>query len=336
MLAKKRWLMLSLLACLPPAQGQTAQPAASAAAGAVFIGPAPQIFSPGVISGPANDGSPTFSPDGNTLYFTRSTAGWGVILESHQSHGQWSEPAVAPFSGEWSDSSPGMAPDGSYLVFVSLRPKEMPKAGEKAAGRRANLYRVNRVGSDWSEPERLPDTVNVGNSIWKPSIAADGTIYFVAIDAKGGKRLYSSQHKNGAYQPAQPLSFSDGGTSDVDPEIAPDGSFLVFCSSARLKDDPKDHMFIVLKKAGEWGPVTPIRYQGDEAGGYSTDDEPHLGPDHRTVYFSSDRAVPVDFPRTRANAREDLKRLELWDNSNSNAWFMSLTPWLGAGTTEKK
>ncbi len=95
-------------------------------------------------------------------------------------------------------------------------------------------------------------------------------------------------------------------------------------------------MFIVLKKAGEWGPVTPIRYQGDEAGGYSTDDEPHLGPDHRTVYFSSDRGVPVDFPRTRANAREDLKRLELWDNSNSNAWFMSLTPWLGAGTTEKK
>src|SRR5580704_10880956 len=68
MLAKKRWFMLSLLAWLLPAQGQTAQPAASAAAGG-FIGPAPQIFSPGVISGPANDGSPTLSPDGNTLYF---------------------------------------------------------------------------------------------------------------------------------------------------------------------------------------------------------------------------------------------------------------------------
>ena len=97
------------------------------------------------------------------------------------------------FRGNGPDSSPGMAPDGSYLVFVSLRPKEMPKAGEKAAGRRANLYRVNRVGSYWSELERLPDTVNIGNSIvGKPSIAADGTIYFVAIDAKGGKRLYSS------------------------------------------------------------------------------------------------------------------------------------------------
>ena len=36
---------------------------------------APQIFAPAVISGPANDESPTFSPDGDTLLFTRSGAG---------------------------------------------------------------------------------------------------------------------------------------------------------------------------------------------------------------------------------------------------------------------
>lgn len=53
-----------------------------------IIGPAPAIFSPGVISGPANDGSPTFAPDGNTLYFTRGTAGWSVILESRKENGQ--------------------------------------------------------------------------------------------------------------------------------------------------------------------------------------------------------------------------------------------------------
>ena len=30
--------------------------------------PVPEIFAPGIISGPANDGSPTFSPDGGTLF----------------------------------------------------------------------------------------------------------------------------------------------------------------------------------------------------------------------------------------------------------------------------
>jgi Tol biopolymer transport system component len=308
------------------ANGVAVAAASSTATAATFSGPAPEIFAPGVISGPANDGSPTFSPDGKTLYFTRSTAAWGVILESREIGGKWSEPVVAPFSGEWRDSSPGFSPDGSFLVFVSLRPEKIPGPGEKITSVRANLYRVKRSEAGWSEAERLPDAVNIGNAIWKPSVAADGTIYFVSIDAQGGKRLYRSRLKDGIYQQAEPLSFSDGTTADVDPEIAPDGSFLVFCSSGRVKDDPRDHLYIVRRSGDGWGAVTAMRYAGDMV---TTDDEPHLGGvDRRTVYFSSDRAVPVKFPRTHEQAVEDLKRLELWDNSNSNVWFMSLGPWL--------
>jgi Tol biopolymer transport system component len=260
--------------------------------------PTPQIFAPGVVSGPANDGSPAFSPDGNTIFFTRSTANWGVIVESHKVQGEWSRPTLAPFSGEWPDSSPAMSPDGSYLIFESNRPAtplaSRPKEGESIPAIVSNLWRVDRVGSGWSKPTRLPDTVNLaGQSTWKPSIAADGTIYFVSIDKKSGKRLFSSQYTNGAYQQAQPLPFSDGTTLDVDPEIAPDGSFLVFCSAGRLPGDSKDHLFIVLREAVGWGTVVPIRYAGDDKNGYSTDDEPHLSPDHRTLYFSCDRAVPA-------------------------------------------
>jgi WD40-like Beta Propeller Repeat len=326
---KRTCWLLCLLICAPIAHGQSNSPAAPQGAAAPAV--SPQIFAPGVISGPANDGSPTFSPDGNTLFFTRSTATWGVILESHLAHGKWSEPQVAPFSGEYSDSSPSMAPDGSFILFVSLRPKDSVAADLSQKPQRvANLWRSDRTGSGWSKPVRMPDTVNIGPSIWKPSTASDGAIYFVSIDAKGGKRLYSAPFKNRAYQQAQPLSFSDGTTADVDPEIAPDGSFLVFCSSGRRKDDPKDHLYVVLRRGSDWGLVTAIRYDGDDQNGSSTDDEPHLGADHHTLYFSSDRSVHVTFPRTPEQAREDLKRLELWDNSNSNVWFMPVTPWLNA------
>ena len=281
---------------------------------------APDIFAPGVISGPANDGSPTFSPDGNTLLFTRSTAAWSVILESHRAKGAWSTPVVAGFSGEWPDSSPGFAPDGTYVVFVSTR---RPKAGPATS----NLYKAARTANGWGTPERLPDAVNLGPSIWKPSIATDGTIYFVAIDAKGGKRLWSAARKADTYDKAQPLPFSDGTLGDVDPEIAPDGSFLVFCSSGRTKADPKDHLFLVRRTAdGTWGAVTPIHYVGDD--GASTDQEPHLGSDHKTLYFASDRAIAVHFPRTHDQAVADTKRLDAWDNSNLNVWFMPITPWL--------
>jgi hypothetical protein len=331
---RRNWWLLSVVFATPLMHGLSPSPAFNHETVAPTLAiPVPQIFAPGVISGPNNDGAPTFSPDGNTLFFTRSTTHWSVIVESHKVNGQWSRPALAPFSGEWPDSSPAMSTDGSYLVFQSTRPAislaTRPKEGEPLSGIVSNLWRVDRVGSGWSKPVRLPDTVNIGKSIWKPSIAADGTIYLTVIDEKGGKRLFSSQYSNGTYQQAQPLSFSDGTTADVDPEIAPDGTFLVFCSSGRLAADSKDHLFIVLKKAEGWGPVVQIRYQGDEKPyGYSTDDEPRLGPDHRTLYFSSDRVVPVHFPRTHEQAQQDFERMESWDNSNSNVWFIPISAWL--------
>jgi hypothetical protein len=78
----------------------------------------------------------------------------------------------------------------------------------------------------------------------------------------------------------------------------------------------KDHLFIVLRKADGWGMVVPIGYAGDDKTGYySTDDEPHLSPDHRTLYFSSDRAVPAHFPGSPEQAQLDFK------NRDSLDWF---------------
>jgi hypothetical protein len=67
--------------------------------------PAPAIFAPGVISGPGNDGTPTFSPDGRTLCFYRygTSPDSAVIFESHRTSARWSKPVAAPFSGPSSD-----------------------------------------------------------------------------------------------------------------------------------------------------------------------------------------------------------------------------------------
>lgn len=60
------------------------------------------------------------------------------------------------------------------------------------------------------------------------------------------------------------------------------------------------------------------------ANGSSNDAEARLGPDHRSIYFTSDRAIPVPFPGSEAQAMEGTQRLELWDNSNSNIWMILL------------
>ncbi|WP_431216112.1 TolB family protein [Puia sp. P3] len=90
----------------------------------------PEIFAPGVISGPLHEAAPAFTPDGKTVYYhCAGGAVQGTILVSHLVKGGWSRPVIAPWSGEWSDIEPAMSPDGSYLIFSSNRPA---MAGETA------------------------------------------------------------------------------------------------------------------------------------------------------------------------------------------------------------
>lgn len=289
--------------------------------------PAPQIFAPGVISGPANEGAPTFSPDGKELYFTRSATRWSIILESHKGEdGTWSKPAVAPFSGEWSDASPAFSPDGSYLIFVSVRPVPASSSGAASgSGARqveSHIWRVDRTNGGWSAPVELPEAVNCFPRIFRPSVASDGTVYFTAPVNGKDLGLYRALYRDGAFMKAEPLPFSDGSVKDVDPEIAPDQSFMIFSSRRTFPgDDQHEHLFIVRNRDGQWNSPEPILYAGDTA---SEDNDPRLGPDRQTIYFSSDRAVPVHFPRTHQQAIEDTERLNQWDNSNSNIWMIPL------------
>jgi len=55
-----------------------------------------------------------------------------------------------------------------------------------------------------------------------------------------------------------------------------------------------------------------------------------LSPDLKTLYFSSERTLPIDFPRSPEQAKADLARLQSWDNGNYNIWTVPLKPWIDA------
>lgn len=101
--------------------------AAVCAAGvaAAANGPGPTLFEPGIISGPGNDGAPTFSPDGKPIFFSRSSRKRSFLVTSRQAGGRWSKPEIASFAGPYSDQQPALSPDGHFLVYVSPRPSRI-------------------------------------------------------------------------------------------------------------------------------------------------------------------------------------------------------------------
>lgn len=305
------------------------------ATGAAAVPPvaAPIVFAPGVISGPANEASPVFTPDGDTVYFTRSNGSDNVILVSHRQAEGWSQPAIASFSGRWRDLEPAMAPDGSYLIFASSRP--IPETGKQPdgfwggavhAGRGGNLWRVDRTQTGWSEPRHLPAVVNRNGSTFGPSVAANGDLYFTDVygDSKRS-HLFYAEYKDGSYQPPQPMPFTDDRWSDVDETVSPDGSFMVFSSTRPPTPPQQMDLFIVFRKGGKWGEPQHLPDAVNHLEGII---EARLGLDAHTLYFTSGYEVPVTYPKDEASAAQNLKDMGSWNNGSYNIWQTDLAPWL--------
>jgi hypothetical protein len=270
----------------------------------------PRVFAPSVVTAPAGVDCLTFTPDGNTVFFDREAAHAITIMVSHRVHGQWSTPQVASFSGTWMDHDPVVSPDGSFLVYTSNRPDVT--GGKPLHG--GHLWRVNRTGNRWGAPVRFPDAVNATTHTYAPAIAANGDVYFQQSNPPAKDfQLYRTAYRNGSYLAPERIELGDPSAHKLDPSIAPDESFIVFDADYAGKGKP-DRLYIAFRENGRWG--TPID-MGDALNSY----EPwgsHLGTDHRTLYFTSDHALPGS---TAENPTA---------KNVNHIWSVALAPWLQA------
>jgi hypothetical protein len=120
-----------------------------------------------------------FTLDGTELYFTDQN------LENYQKtilfmsfrEGIWSEPAAAPFSGQYSDEAGWFSPDGHRLYFFSNRPLRKGRRKMESEG----LWVIQRHKDKWALPVPItrPDELTRN----------DGTL-FVSAQLPGGYGSY--------------------------------------------------------------------------------------------------------------------------------------------------
>lgn len=194
----------------------------------------PQPVTLGGILNSATDNSLAITPDGRTAFFDRSDGKHKTIMVSHRVDGHWSKPSAAAFSGQWHDQDPAVSPDGSYVVFCSNRPvAEGGKSlvvyhkGKPYPG--SNLWKVELGGKRRGEAEWLGPAIDDDTFIVAPSIAADGTLYFIEHGHRDHvMHIFRSRQQGGHYRAPVRMDLGSPAMPTHDPAIAPDQSFIVF------------------------------------------------------------------------------------------------------------
>jgi hypothetical protein len=260
--------------------------AASAAAAA-----APQQVTLGGIIHPATDDTLSFTPDGNTVFFDRSEGKRKTIMVSRKVDGRWSQPQVAAFSGRWYDQDPALAPDGSYIVFSSDRPvtpggKRLVRDVDGKAYHGGNLWKVQREGTRWSAPTWLGAVANQSSFLVSPSVAADGTLYFIQQDHRDhAMHIFSSHRRDGRYLAPVRVALGDPATTTHDPAIAPDQSFIVFGYGRTAVG--LGRLCIAFREGDHWSKPVDLGDAVTSVGPWGS----HVLPDGRTVTFTGGAAL---------------------------------------------
>jgi outer membrane protein OmpA-like peptidoglycan-associated protein/tetratricopeptide (TPR) repeat protein len=145
-----------------------------------------------------HEASMAFSPDNETIYFTRNNYGKRLkrgknginhlkIYRSRLVNGEWSKAEELPFNSEdYSTGHPTVSPDGTKMYFVSDRPGGF---GE------TDIYVVNIYpDGGFSEPKNLGRTINTAAKEMFPYIT-ENTLYFSSNRPMGfgGLDIYKSE-----------------------------------------------------------------------------------------------------------------------------------------------
>ena len=244
-------------------------------------GDIPVVFAHGIISTDSTieHGSPTFSPDGNEVYWQSNLRHKGketkIFLKTmRRLEDQWTAPVPSSYGG-----MPAFSPDGNKLYFIS-------DETEEAKG----LYFIEKQGENWSEPKslnliaRFPEL----KYLYGPSITSNGTLYFFGhaegLESMNNFGIYRSEFINGNYVKPELLPASINaaeGALNWTPFIAPDESYLLF-SSNRLNN--QQDIFISFRQSdGTW---TEAHNLGEAINTNRGERFPSVSPDGKYLFFT--------------------------------------------------
>jgi len=183
-----------------------------------------------------NDDAPTFSPDGKRLYFltTRSDEHGEIngdenIWYADKVNDTWTDPKPLPATINsmklihW-----GISVDSEYNLYFGVRPTM-----DLRDGYHGDIYCSKYTNGKYSQPEKLPATVNIPGYKFSPYISADGDfLLFTHIGSKEDhyKIMISFRENDGNWSKAKEINkvISMSNIDIINPYVSSDGKYFFF------------------------------------------------------------------------------------------------------------
>ena len=245
-----------------------------------------------VINTAARDAEPTFTPDGNTMYFNcfdrEGEVGSDICVTQRDGEG-WTEPTIVweVSTRDYVEVEPLLSPDAQQLYIMSNRPGGMGST---------DIYVSDWVDGKWTEPR------NMGAPFNSPEM--DHCIYFTGDDWEhaywtstrpggfGGNDIWMAEKVNGVWQAAENLGPNVNSAAGEHHSLPSEDGQSLYITTTRDEGYGMEDIYVTTRVTGsnnntEW---TQLVNLGPQVNSDQHDRCPAFSPDFATFYFDSERA----------------------------------------------
>jgi WD40 repeat protein len=266
------------------------------------------LFEPGIISTGDYESHATFTPDGHEMYFLKLAPNFSrwTIFVSRYNNGGWSQPEVAPFSGQYQDADPYITADGKHFYFISDRPVE---SGSERQSHH-DIWVMDKTDSGWSAPRHLPAPVNNDADEFYPIALKNRTLYFGSQrkEANGVGDIYRAvPQKDGSYSVENLGPPVNSGAGEYEAFVTEDEQVMLLAITRRPDSLGDIDLYVSHKQPnGKWS--EPVNL-GPEINSPGRELSPKVTPDGKYLIWMSCRLPALSAKPQRRTTAEVLQQL---------------------------
>lgn len=248
------------------------------------------LFAPNFLSTEEQEFGCIFSADGTECYIGVDLGGHHEIRYSKLEGDQWTKPKPLITDAVYSYNDPFLSNDENRLYFISNRALD-----GQGAPKDIDIWYVERIDDGWSDPINAGTSINTKGDEYYISFTTSGTMYF---SSNGQARkdttrkdhdIYAAAWKDGNFDVPSLLGPTVNTTDyEADVFVAPDESYLIFCST-RSDGLGRGDLYISFKdKQGGWTTATNM---GTSVNTSNYEYCPFVTKDGKFLFFTSNQDI---------------------------------------------